>query len=289
MKNLWQIFAGNAARNELYFILDDEKYETFSNQNVQDYLTQLASEQISPFALSSVEPVYFNAKERDLALTRSLLANTKVKFPFHLKIRMHQIVEPKSYRPLLTFVRDGKINQYECWGATKNEVFDLWNHLAVNQECDTFNWDEKWSDISEWYAGYLSAREEQERKELAYPPLLRDIWWNFSEGTFKIKEEFANVVNDYHKELGKKWNPDEKVLVNEELIVYYPYYVDDSERTGTMTLKNTESWTALDLLFAIHNKCVKKISGQDAHFFEGLSYYQDNAKGVPIYFLNLGN
>lgn len=292
MKNFWQKIIRTSGGNEFYFIVNDNEYEVLSKQNIIEFLSRLDLEKIQSFALSSVIPDFLNAKEIDLALTRSLLSNHKIKFPFHLKFLRHRIVEPKDYRIRFTFSQNEKINQYECTGATINECINIWNHLIENQNCNNFIWNyenSNWGNQTEWYLNYLSIREKQEQKELAHPPLMTNVSWSFLGDTYKDKQEFATVVTNYMSNLGKHWNPNEKISAENEFIVYYSYFVDGREKTGKITAKSLTSWTSLDLLFLIHNKCVKKISNQDNHFFEGLTYYQDDNNGKPIYFMELGS
>ncbi len=283
----------NTNESKLYFILNDSEYEILLKQNVQEFLNLVCTEKISSFALSSIVPDFLDKKELDLARVRSFLANDSVKLPFYLKISLCRLIESKNYKILFTFVEDGQINQYLCQEATDNECIDIWTHLVKNRDCDDFDWayeNSHWGDNTKLYANYLSIREQQEQKELAHPPLLTDISWSFTGNTYKDKQQFSMEVSKYMANLGKHWYPDKKVLADSELIICYTYFANDTEKTGKITAKSdTDYWTALDLLFVIHNKCVKKLKDEDKHFFEGLSYYEDDNSGKPVYFLDLGS
>jgi len=288
MKKIWRNLVGKT-KKKTYFIIDSSKIEVYSGQSIQKYLKQLESDQIYSIALSSITPDFLKSREIDLTLSRSLLSATQEKSPFYFWISKSRIVDPIAYRLRITFVANKKITQYECPYANIDEIPLIWNYLKNNNESSRFKYGKGWFNNSKRFINYLSIREKQELKELAHPPLLKDIFWDFSENRCKEREKFVGSVSSYHTKIGKNWNPNKEISAPQELIIHYPYYSNGSNRTGKITLLNSVPWTTGDLLFAIHNKCVTKIRNQDNHFFEGLSYHQDNTKGIPTYFLNLGS
>lgn len=287
MNNFWNWVKGSEKREKLYITIDSQ-VEKNSHQDVKEQIEKLKEEKIQSFGLSSVNPDFLQSKEIELSLSRVLLAHKDHNTPFYFRVTRYQIIEPKNFRLRITFTSNQEIKFYEHTGASEKNVSSIWNHLIAGGKLSEYDFSE-WFDNSSWLAGYLQQRKKQEEIELQHPPLLIDVFWDFSGSRFKNNETFIQVVNDYHKELDKKWKPNENLKAPLELIVFYPYWKDDREKTGKMTLKNPQSWTKADLLLAIHNKCVTKIQSQDNHFMEGLTYHNQDKSGIATYFLNLGS
>ncbi len=287
MNNFWNRIKKNKRRDKIYFTVD-KKSEIFSSQDIQEYIEKLKEEKIDSFGLSSVPPNFLQSKESDLSLSRILLTHKEQNTPFYFRVSLYQVVEPKNFRLLLIFISNKEVKRYVCTEATAENFELFWMHLINGSELLEYNFS-KWFDESEWYEEYLQIRRQQEEKELQYPPLLTDLFWNFQGNKFQDKRTFVEAVDNYHKEFNKKWNSNENVEAPSELIIFYPYKKDGREKTGRMTLKNLQPWTKADLLLAIHNKCATKIQYQDNHFMEGLTYHNHNKANVATYFLNLGS
>ncbi len=274
-------------KEELYFVVDRE-CDVFSYQKLENHIKDLRDGKIKEFGLSIVNPDFLESKEEELSLSRSLLSYQKGKTPFYLRVSMYQIVEPKNFRLTLTFVLNQKLKRFTRVEAKIDDIISIWNHLISGRDLSEYHF-ANWFDKSEWYENYLKIRERQEKIELEHPPLLNDLYWDFTGGRYQNKETFIKAVDTYQRELKKKWDPEEKLNAPLELIVFYSYLKDGREKTGKMTLKNPKAWTSSDLLMAIHNKCANKIQIQDNHFMEGLSYHNHNKEGIPSYFLHLGS
>lgn len=288
MKSFLSWITSNKTEEELFYL---ENYKISVLPSKQDFFNRmnlLISDDISSIALSSVDPAFLEADEDELELSRALINEPKTSNPFYFRITQFSIIEPINFRLRLTFSSNKLIYRYEGLGANLVEISNIWHHLTSHKECSKYEFD-GWNDKTDWYAGYLKQRAEQEKKELENPPLLRNVYWNFSGNTFKVKEEFISAVHDYHLEIGKKWESNNKIIDLSVLIISYQYIKENRTRIGKMTLKNTEPWTEAELLFAIHNKCATKIQEQDHHFLQGLTYHNHNKDGIPTYFLNLGS
>jgi hypothetical protein len=124
--------------------------------------------------------------------------------------------------------------------------------------------------------------------------IMRDVLWSLTGDTFDSSEAFSEAVRQYHIDITNKdtWNPDVVALPAPKVFVSYTYWGDDQEETTLeLTSVNGRDFAALDLLFKIHNAVVDQLSGNDHHFFEGLSLNSvpPTALGLPLYTLNLGS
>ncbi|WP_036153789.1 hypothetical protein [Maribacter forsetii] len=288
MKSFLSWITSNKTKEKLFYLENYKISELPSKQDFFSRMNLLISDDISSIALSSIDPAFLEAKEEDLTLSHALTNEPKISNPFHFRITKYSIANPISFRLRLTFSSNESIYRYEALGANLVEISNIWHHLISHKECSKYKFD-GWNDKSNWYTGYLLQRKAQEKKELENPPLLTNVYWNFSGNTFKNKEEFIATVHDYHLQIGKKWESNNKTIAVPVLIISYQYIKENKTRTGKMTLKNTEAWTEADLLLAIHNKCATKIQNQYNCFIEGLLFHDHNKDGIPTYFLNLGN
>ena len=124
--------------------------------------------------------------------------------------------------------------------------------------------------------------------------IMRDTLWSFTGDTFDSSEAFSEAVQQYHMDITGKdtWEPDLMVLPAPRVTVAYTYfgYDDEEEATIELTAANDRDFTALDLLFKIHNAVIDQLSGDDHHFFEGLSLNSaPSGNSPPLYLLDLGS
>jgi hypothetical protein len=119
--------------------------------------------------------------------------------------------------------------------------------------------------------------------------------WSFIGTTFDDPATFSEEVRQYHIDVTGKdtWAPDLVVLPVPHVQLAYEYWDDnDDQIEDVLDLKssNGRDFTALDLLFQLHNAVVEEIRDGDHHFFEGLTLDTEVPTGeIPQYLLNLGS
>jgi hypothetical protein len=124
---------------------------------------------------------------------------------------------------------------------------------------------------------------------------LADTLWSFSGTAFSEVAAFSQAVGQYQKDITKKdsWKPASVVLPVTLVLVSYNYCAGDDQEQDTLALTsaNGQNFTAVDLLFQIHNGVVDRLQGSDHHFFEGLRLNSAPPPAIspPLYVLNLGS
>lgn len=139
---------------------------------------------------------------------------------------------------------------------------------------------------------------------MEYPQeMFREIFWTFADKAYKNQDEFKEALKTYHKSIGYKgkfppikW---EEVCLNSPKVVFqyvvFPKtdYEDIVERFVLINADNGKNFKAKELLFKMHNEVgFPNLQDEDNHFFEGLSFMQDQDpefKGIPIYFIETGS
>ncbi|MDR2144967.1 MAG: hypothetical protein LBE91_00705 [Tannerella sp.] len=130
-----------------------------------------------------------------------------------------------------------------------------------------------------------------------YPKeLMTNVYWGFYGGKYESLTKFVQAVNEYHRKLGKEWNPDETVLACTKITVQYSFWDEEEEEEMeedfNLIADSYSGFSAGDLLYKIHNQVVEKLEDDDHHFFEGLTLWEGenyNDPNVPLYFLNQGS
>jgi len=133
---------------------------------------------------------------------------------------------------------------------------------------------------------------------MEYPEeLLRNIYWAFSEGTIENREEFMNLIRDYHEEISGSVfpiQPEEIIFNHPKMVLQYVKYTDteDFEEPQEMIeAENGENFTGEELLFKIHQVGVN-LEDEDNCYFEGLTFATNDDPDfidIPVYFLDTGN
>lgn len=98
-----------------------------------------------------------------------------------------------------------------------------------------------------------------------YPDeILANVKWCFTGGKYSSVEDFNNSVHQNQKQLGGEiWQPDIIVLNFSKIIVLLQ---NESEDEILLTANNSESFTAVEILFKLHNFFVDKITEQDDNY-----------------------
>lgn len=131
---------------------------------------------------------------------------------------------------------------------------------------------------------------------MAYPKsIMRSVLWSFNGERFSDVKAFDAELVQYSIDIQgeNRWEPDAVVLDSPTVEVLYEYWdlsgEEDREVEATLELSaaNGKAFTALDLLFQLHNATVENLRGMDHCFFEGLSLDSDSDK--PRYFMYLGS
>ncbi len=125
--------------------------------------------------------------------------------------------------------------------------------------------------------------------------IMGDTLWSFAGDTYDTRAEFSDEVREYHLDIEGEdtWRPDEVVLPVPRVKVSYEYWNDDGDEEEAeldLTAENGKNFTALDLLFQIHNAVVERLRDMDHHFFEGLEVESaPDGDGIPRALLWLGS
>lgn len=118
---------------------------------------------------------------------------------------------------------------------------------------------------------------------MQYPQnLLSDLCWTFVGTKFEDQEVFNQAVQKYQleicpdEEIELRWKPDERLLPDIKRVELLYEGVDWEvnaldEKTLTLTSDDEKGFTALELLFKIHNAVVEELNDIDHHFFEGIT------------------
>lgn len=144
---------------------------------------------------------------------------------------------------------------------------------------------------------------------------LDHILWAFSEKKYADIDEFSKDVTEYQIEIGRDdtWKPDLIEIKHSEIAVFYEAWLkslqdlsdnetlsvdekslfDSSEMRqleviASLSADNGVSFTAVELLFKLHNLVANKELG-DAIFFEGLKQFDEDFNSLPTYYLYCGS
>ena len=124
--------------------------------------------------------------------------------------------------------------------------------------------------------------------------IMADTIWSFIGEKFRDRTAFSDEVREYHLDIDGEdsWKPEEVVLDAPRVQVAYEYWDDEGEELEALldlTAANAKNFTALDLLFQLHNATVEHLRDNDHHFFEGLDVEAEQTDGVLRATLWLGS
>ena len=118
----------------------------------------------------------------------------------------------------------------------------------------------------------------------------------FAQREITSQKKFQSQFESYNKEMNDEfeWGPNQIVLESSKVRIQYMHWdeneQDQVEPQFEIWADNGESFTALELLYKIHNEVASKLADEDAHFFEGLKLYDEgDDSDTPLYFLRQGN
>jgi hypothetical protein len=131
-------------------------------------------------------------------------------------------------------------------------------------------------------------------KQLLPDAALNKVVWSFTGGRCDDASEFSERVREYQIDIlgTDEWAPDEIILPVPQVLISYPVdNADGDVETIRLTSANKDAFTALDLLYQIHNAIVESVEHSDHHFNEGLSLNSAPPPelGDALYILNLGS
>ena len=124
--------------------------------------------------------------------------------------------------------------------------------------------------------------------------VLPGLCWSFRGGTYADRDAFDRKVRQYQIDTLEKdcWAPQTVVLPCPRVRVAFMYWQGDDQLDGLLELVSDDGagFTALELLFKIHNAVVGPLQGDNHCFFEGLGLHSNQAAGKPpLYVLGQGS
>lgn len=148
--------------------------------------------------------------------------------------------------------------------------------------------------------------------------LLNQVVWTFTDIEYKSMEDFNAKVDQYQKLILKDkaaWKPEEIVIARPLVDISYTVWIDRDSLAENETLlenddffeeeensedglfqaevearfraDNAKNFTALELLYKLHQQMTTKELG-DHVFFEGLDEVE-SARDIPRFYLNCGS
>lgn len=111
--------------------------------------------------------------------------------------------------------------------------------------------------------------------------ILQHLSWSFSGSKYKDIKSFISEIIEYQLDvLGhdfKREVLDELVILEPIIRVQYWYYEGDKKIEPIITLKakNGLAFTAIDLMYQLHNTVVAQLEDIDHYFFEGVRLSRD--------------
>lgn len=138
---------------------------------------------------------------------------------------------------------------------------------------------------------------------------LANIAWRFDRTDYPTSAEFDQDISDYQAAILEEqacWNPAEVVVDHPAVEIAYEYWVtseeavfademvihdwkEQKEVTATFTADNGKYFTALEMLYKLHQRLRHRELG-DHIFFEGLAAEGDSDKQEPpLFYLRCGS
>jgi hypothetical protein len=128
--------------------------------------------------------------------------------------------------------------------------------------------------------------------------IMANVAWRFAGARFTLADAFDRAVRQYHETVVKDpdaWRPTEIVVAAPRVRISYfgiatPGDVDYTDYSVELASQNGESFTALDLLFKLHNAVVDRLGEADHCYFEGLLLKEaPSGTQPPLYELQQGS
>ena len=125
--------------------------------------------------------------------------------------------------------------------------------------------------------------------------IMNRVAWSLTGQPYTDRAAFEADVRQYHIDIldsDERWKPDELVIPAPRIGVAYEGLDEQAmaldERYMELDAASPEGFTALDLLFQVHNAVVEELSKIDHHFFEGFSLSSTGSE-IPCYRLHQGS
>ncbi len=125
--------------------------------------------------------------------------------------------------------------------------------------------------------------------------VMQDVCWSFSGAKFADRATFESELIQYQKDIQQidAWDPSELVVHVPQIRVQYMCWQDEDQIEPIITLssENGISFSAGELMFALHNAVVEQLDEIDHHFFEGLLLAKNKEEDgkLPLYILQQGS
>jgi hypothetical protein len=130
------------------------------------------------------------------------------------------------------------------------------------------------------------------KNEPAPEELLDDVLWAFGSPPFTDRAAFDKAVRAYQVEIRDEdtWQPDWVALRTSRVCVRPDEWESElPQPDGWLTADGPEGFTAVELLFKIHNMYTAALGEGDHFYFEGLTLNEDPGEGWPVYDLDTGS
>jgi hypothetical protein len=126
--------------------------------------------------------------------------------------------------------------------------------------------------------------------------IMGEVAWSFTDDPFLDLDTFSNEVKNYHSYVfdgnTERWDPEEVVLEAPIVAIVFSY-LDQEDNTILVTFRlkarNGKNFTAVDLLFQVHNKTVARLRETKYKYFEGFEFIEKEENSVPCYEILLGS
>lgn len=127
--------------------------------------------------------------------------------------------------------------------------------------------------------------------------IMNGVCWNLRGHAYDTPDTFDKAVRQYHMDIigdTERWTPDELVVPRSAIVVDYEGLNREAmaldERSLELKASTPGGFTALDLLFQLHNAVFEELSEIDHSFFEGFRLVASTADAkVPHYRLCQGS
>ena len=185
--------------------------------------------------------------------------------------------------PLVYVICDtNSVGFYQKLGYTEKERIDKNGNIEVKMEKSLSK-----SSIGSMFGTSIGTSiGARTASPLPARKILFEILWRFTSKVYESEEEFSKAVRQYQIDIKKKdsWNPNQIVITEPSILLIRGNM--STEAPMSISTKNPQGFTALELLFKTHNLLAGKgIGKDDHHFFEGFNL----VAGKNVYRVHLGS
>jgi len=126
--------------------------------------------------------------------------------------------------------------------------------------------------------------------------VLNNFYWSFIGSKYSCQSNFEHTLIDYQVSIqGDEFNQEslyEPVIIEPSIRVKYWCYEGETQIEPIIQLstENGLAFTALELIYQLHNAVVEQLNNIDHHFFEGLELLEEQDGNQPtLYKLRQGS